>query len=253
MSRNDHIAAGLLTAGLVFWLLPFARLGVDPHHDGVMLKPALDVLAGQVLFRDTFTQYGALTTYLQVLALWFQPSLLTIRLLAVGAYAVTLYALYAAWRMILPRSLTVLSCGLFILFIPCYEKDWLDHYWVMLPWSSVFALMFQGLGVCALFRMIAGGQPVRSAAWLGAATAAVFWCRQPVGVLMAGCVAMIWPALWWTKWTPAGRSRRATLLALVAGFAAVHLVLLAGIVFSGLRGSGGIRVSSGPANGSWEA
>lgn len=34
---------------------PFARLDVDAHHDGAMLKPALDVLAGQVLFRDTFS------------------------------------------------------------------------------------------------------------------------------------------------------------------------------------------------------
>ena len=118
MSRLDALLAGLLSAGLAAGRIPFARLGVDLHHDGIMLKPALDVLSGQVLFRDTFMQYGALSCYLQVAALWLHPSLLAVRLLIVAAYAVTLFFLYAAWRLVLPRSLTVLSCGLLILFIP---------------------------------------------------------------------------------------------------------------------------------------
>lgn len=233
MNRRDALIAGALSAGLAALLVPLAPLGIDPHHDGIMLKPALDVLAGQVLFRDTFTQYGALTTYLQVMALWFQPTLLALRLLTVAAYAVTLFSLYAAWRLILPRSLAVLSCGLFMLFIPGYEKNWLDQYWMLLPWSSVFALMFQAVGLYALGRMIAGEQPARWGAWLGAATAAVFWCRQPVGVIMAGCVGAVWVALWWTGWTPAGQSRRTTLLSLLGGFAAVHAALLGGVLLSG--------------------
>jgi len=233
MNRRDALIAGLLAAVLAALLTPFAPLGVDPHHDGIMLKPALDVLAGQVLFRDTFSQYGALTTYLQVMALWFQPTLLALRLLTVATYALTLFFLYAAWRLILPRSLTVLSCGLFMLFIPAYEKNWLDQYWMLLPWSSVFALLFQVIGFYALFRMIAGEQPVRWGAWLGAATAAVFWCRQPVGVIMAGCVIAIWFALWWTGWTPAGRSRRATLTGLLGGFGSVHALMLGGILLAG--------------------
>ena len=65
MPRRDALVAGLLAVVLAVLLWPMASLGVDPHHDGIMLKPALDVLSGQVLFRDTFTQYGALTTYLQ--------------------------------------------------------------------------------------------------------------------------------------------------------------------------------------------
>ena len=50
----------------------FAPLGVDAHHDGLMLKTAMDVQAGQRLFRDTFTQYGPLTTWIHAgaLALW---------------------------------------------------------------------------------------------------------------------------------------------------------------------------------------
>jgi len=47
----------------------FSVLGVDPHHQGIMFKPAFDVAHGQMLFRDTFTQYGALTTLLHAWAL----------------------------------------------------------------------------------------------------------------------------------------------------------------------------------------
>src|SRR3954469_15971490 len=107
MTWRDSIYAALLAAGLAMVLVPLAHLGIDPHHDGIMLKPALDVLSGQVLFRDSFMQYGALTCYLQALALWFSPTLLSIRLLAAAAYVVTLLFLYSAWRMILPRSLAV--------------------------------------------------------------------------------------------------------------------------------------------------
>lgn len=233
MNRRDVLIGGALSAGLVALLVPQAPLGIDPHHDGIMFKPALDVLGGQVLFRDTFTQYGALTTYLQALVLWFQPTLLALRLMTVAAYALTLFFLYAAWRLLLPRSLAGLACGLFMLFIPAYEKNWLDQYWLLLPWSSVYALMFQSAGLYALFRMIAGEQPARWAFWLGAATAATFWCRQPVGVIMTGCVGAIWLALWWTGWKPAGQSRRTTLLGLLGGFGAVHVLFLGGVLLSG--------------------
>jgi len=233
MNRRDALAAGLLAVGLTAMLTPFARLGVDPHHDGIMLKPALDVLSGQVLFRDTFMQYGALSCYLQAAALWLQPTLLSIRLLAVAAYAVTLLFLYAAWREILPRSLTVVACGLFILFIPDYEKNWLDQYWMMLPWSSVFALMFESLGLYAMFRVIRGEQPQRWGLMLGLACACVLWCRQPVGVIMAGTLVVVGLALHWTGWAPGGHSKRSIAVATVGGFVAVNTILLGGIGFSG--------------------
>ena len=233
MPRRDTLCAVLAAVGVTIILMPFARIGIDSHHDGLMLKPALDVLSGQTLFRDTFMQYGALTCYLQVLALWLQPSLLALRFLTVGAYAVTLYLLYASWRLILPRSLTVLSCGLFVLFLPCYEKNWLGHFWTLLPWSSVLAMMFQSLGLYALFRVIRDESADRWGLVLGGACASVFWCRQPVGVIMIGTVAVIWLALLGTGWTPVIRSKKAILFAICGGFLAVNLLMLGGIVFSG--------------------
>src|SRR3954466_4487537 len=108
LSGGDRLIALLLAVAVVAYLVPFARTGVDPHHDGIMLKPALDVLSGQTLFRDTFMQYGALSCYLQATALWVQPTLLSLKLLTVAAYAGTLFVLYATWRLFLPRSLAIL-------------------------------------------------------------------------------------------------------------------------------------------------
>ncbi len=232
--RRDVLAAGILTLVLLALLLPAASLGVDAHHDACMLKPALDVLSGQVLFRDSFMQYGAMSCYLQALALWIQPTLLSIRLLTVVAYALTLLALYAAWRLILPRSLAVIAGLFFILFIPIYEKDYWDHqYWLLLPWSSVYAMLFQCLGVYALFRVIRGGRPETWGLVLGAATACVFWCRQPVGVMMLGSLVVIAPALHWAGWQPAALTKRAIAGRVIAGLLLVHAVMFGGMAATG--------------------
>src|SRR5258708_16448162 len=106
MNRRDALVAGLLSASLMALLVPLAPLGVDQHHDGIMLKPALDVLSGQVMFRDTFTQYGALTTYLQEVALSIPTTLLVMRLMTVMAYGAALLFLSSSSPLILPRSLT---------------------------------------------------------------------------------------------------------------------------------------------------
>jgi hypothetical protein len=233
MKRGDLIAAGLATLALTAWLVPFARGGVDAHHDGIVLKPALDVLAGQTLFLDTFTQYGALTCYVHVAALLVHPSLLCLKLLTVGAYALALFTLYAAWRMVLPRSLTLVACGLFILFIPAYEKHWLGDYWILNPWSSVLALMFQSLALYALMRIIRAEQPQRWAVVLGLAAAGVFWCRQPVGTALIATLGVVAIALPSTGWVPLHHSRREILLCAIGGLAGASLLMIAGIVLSG--------------------
>ncbi|MCF7687618.1 MAG: DUF4407 domain-containing protein [Cephaloticoccus sp.] len=199
-----------------------------------MLKPALDVLSGQVLFRDSFTQYGALSTYLQSLALWVSPSLLSIRIMTVASYAVTLILLYAVWRMILPRSLTIIACLLFILFIPTYELQfWDGDYWKLLPWSSVYAMVFQSMAIYALFQMIQSGQSRKWASILGFACACVLWTRQPVGIIMFGCLCVIWPMLLWSGWKPTGESRRSAGLRILAWFLALNLLMVAQLLMTG--------------------
>ena len=73
----------LIFAGL------FATIRVDPHHDGYIFKPAFDVAHGKVLYRDTYTQYGALSIMLPALLLRLVGDyLLAVKLLVALVYAI---------------------------------------------------------------------------------------------------------------------------------------------------------------------
>ncbi|MFA6293711.1 MAG: glycosyltransferase family 39 protein [Victivallales bacterium] len=159
------------------WSGIFACIGLDVHHDGIMMKPAADVAGGQVLFRDTFTQYGALTTFIQALALKvFGPYLIVIRLTTVLFYSLSAVLLYYIWRNFLSASSMLLMYGLFLLLAPYYS-------WTFIPWSSIYALFFMLLANLSMIDFIK-----RGSVWLllgaGASSALAFWCRQPNGIVM---------------------------------------------------------------------
>lgn len=144
---------------------PFALIDVDPHHDGIMFKPAVDVLEGQVLFRDTFSQYGAGLPYLQAAILGlFGPTLLALRLATVVVYALAAGLLVDVWRRLVPSSLACVSLGLWLVLPGFFVQGF-----PFLPWSSAYALLFQR----------------GNALLCGVACGLVFLCRQPVGVVTA--------------------------------------------------------------------
>ncbi len=159
------------------WFGIFACMGVDVHADGIMLKPATDVANGQVLFRDTFTQYGALTTFIQALALkMFGQYLIVIRLTTVLFYSLSAVLLYYIWRNFLTPAFFWIMYGLFLLLPPFYGLTFL-------PWSSIYALFFILLANVFMIGFIK-----RGFVWLlwgaGASSALAFWCRQPTGIVM---------------------------------------------------------------------
>jgi hypothetical protein len=229
MNKRETMLAGSLALALMAALMPFARMGVDFHHDGIMLKPALDVLSGQVLFRDTFMQYGALTCYIHALALWFSPTLWCLKLITVGAYGVTLYFLYASWRFILPISLSVVSCALYFLFIPCYEINLFHEYWTFLVWSSALALMFQSISLYALLRIIRGTGRIGWTIILGMSAAAIYWCRQPVGLIMFFCLGGVAVGLSLVGWQSGQLSKKAILVNFLVGVLIVSAPILLSI------------------------
>jgi hypothetical protein len=219
-NRTDvWIALGLgVLAALIFY--PFASLRIDAHHDGIMLKPALDVLSGQVLFRDTFTQYGPLTTYLQALALGIDTRLVSIRVLAAMAQAGALVFLYLAWRAVLPRPVSLVAAAFFIAWPMFYFP-----LFVMLPWSSTLALLFQSIALLALVRLAAGES---SAIWgwlLGLGCACTFWCRQPVGAFLVAGVTGCAAVLWLGSWTPKDGWMKTACRVVAGGLAVSGLIL----------------------------
>jgi hypothetical protein len=235
-STNRRIDLGIATALAVFtWVIFgfFANLTVDPHHDGIMLKPAMDVREGQILFRDTFSQYGPLTTYLQAASLGVSPTLLSLRWLTVAAYAGSLFFLYLAWRAVLPRVLSLMACLMFIISAPFYHSGW-----PMLPWSSVLALFFQSLALLAMMRVIAGVGSLAKWAWvLGVACACTLWCRQPVGIIMTASVGVIAAALQLTGWRPQNGTAVRTWGRAAAGFGVVSILILGHLAINGALGA----------------
>lgn len=162
----------------------FSTIAVDPHHDGIMLKPALDVANGKTLFKDTFTQYGALTTLLQAMAIKiFGEYLITIKLLTAFFYAMISILLWVIWSRFIPKWLCTLSCIIWLFLAPYYEL-------IFYPWSSVYALFF--LLLSAYFFVVFLEK--RSEIFLflsGFSAALAFWSRQPVGIFLYAALVFI--------------------------------------------------------------
>ena len=131
--------------------------------------------------------------------------------------------------MLLPPGLTVFACGIYALFIPFYASEW-----TMVPWSSEFAMMFQVVALYALCQVICGKQPLAWALVLGLSSACVFWCRQPVGILLCGALVAIGVVLLRAGWVLSKTvSMRATITATGFGFILTNALLLGGIALSG--------------------
>ncbi|MDD4938199.1 MAG: glycosyltransferase family 39 protein [Candidatus Shapirobacteria bacterium] len=163
----------------------FSTIGADSHHDGIMLKPALDVSQGQMLFKDTFTQYGALSTIIQSVAIkLFGEYLIVIRLTTAFFYALISVVLYFIWSKFLNKHLTFLSCLIWILLAPYYLMTFL-------PWSSVYALFFQCLAIL-FFQKYAQNNKTKNLIMVGVMSALTFWCKQNVGLytIMGGLISL---------------------------------------------------------------
>jgi len=156
----------------------FIIIGADPHHDGIMLKPAIDLIYGKLLFKESFTQYGALTTYLQSFSvLIFGKYLIAIRLLTALFYSIISILLFLIFSRFLNKFLNIFFCVVWILVAPFYLT------YVALPWSSIYALFFQLLSFYLIIIFIEKNKVI-FIFLAGVATSLTFWCRQPVGVFL---------------------------------------------------------------------
>ena len=128
----------------VIWLIPigiiscyFSILDPEWHHDGILFKPAVDVASGLSLFRETFTQYGALTTYLQAGAIYlFGKALIVLRLQAALFFILIGVFNLLILRRLIPFWLAVSSTYVWFLMAPIFLMPFL-------AWSSIYAVSHQ--------------------------------------------------------------------------------------------------------------
>ncbi|MDD2403878.1 MAG: hypothetical protein PHI56_05000 [Victivallaceae bacterium] len=200
------------------WFGFFALGDADAHHDGIMFKPAADMAAGQVLFRDSFTQYGLLTTWIQSIAIRiFGEQLIWVRFSAVFFYALSAVFLLKIWRAVLPG----LWCFGVILLFWALPGFYLEKF-CFLPWSSVYALFFFLLTAYFLLSAVRHDSML---SWVmaGCAGALTFWCRQPGGLALAAGGGL---AILLTIWRPAALPDRCRFRILVFALSGFFFLLL---------------------------
>lgn len=183
ISKVFQIVFAAVVAGLVI-LVPayFAFLDPDWHHDGILFKPAVDVASGLALYRETFSQYGALTTYLQAAAISiFGKHLLVIRLQAAIFLSLSGTLLFVIAHRIAPRNIAILSVFIWLAVAPYLGETFL-------PWSSIYSLFFILLGGWLLGKAVEPDTPRTLGYWLcffsSFSFSAAFWARQPTGIML---------------------------------------------------------------------
>jgi hypothetical protein len=178
---------------LVFFLTltivgPLSLTQVDPHHDGIMLKPAVDVANGKMLFRDTFSQYGALTTLIQALAIkLFGKYLMVIRLLTALFYGLISILIWLIYSRILPKWLNTFSCVIW-LFLGYFFINGPGS--LIYPWSTVYAVFSVLLSLYFLI-LFFERQHFIFLLLTGISTSLVFWFKINYGIISFFSILLI--------------------------------------------------------------
>lgn len=168
----------------------FAPFGVmDFDHEAVLFKPAIDLLDGKMLFRDSFTQYGPVPVLLQAAAMKiFGKYILVAKMEAAVCYATAAAFLFTSWRSILPAWQAFLSVVLWNLLSYHFFHPFL-------AWASVYALMFQCAGLNSLLNFMRTGRRIQLA-FVGACTILTALSKLNVGIYFGGAAvaAVTWHA-----------------------------------------------------------
>jgi hypothetical protein len=176
-NNTVYISAIFLTTLLITSF--FASYQIDPHHDGIMMKPAVDVASGQMLFRDTFSQYGALSTIVQAASLKvFGYRLIVLRKLTALFYCLTAILLWLIYSRLLSKLLNI------VLF---FTWTGISYYFIdygsmtLLPWSTVFCVFTFLLAIYLLIKYIEQEKGV-FIFFSGAAVSCIFWFKINFGI-----------------------------------------------------------------------
>lgn len=157
----------------------FSRFDVDPHHDGIFLKPAVDMVNGQFLFKDSFSIYGPGASVFHYLVLsLFGSSLIVLKLATALVYGLTAAVLFYISSVILPFAVACVVMLLWIFMAPYYEPNV-----TFFIWPSIYALFFQLSAAACCIAWLKKGGPVLLAL-SGFCVAATVWIRLPVGGLL---------------------------------------------------------------------
>ena len=121
--------------------LPFARLGVDAHHDGIMFAMAVAVRNGYQIQKEVYAQYGPVVPWLQGIELFiFGNKILVIKIFSAISIAIAsgCFAYFFAKKFSLKVSFLAT-----LIWLACFPG--FDSSMMMLAWSSDYLLLIFGI------------------------------------------------------------------------------------------------------------
>lgn len=155
----------------------FSLISADPHHCGLMFKSALDVSRGQILFKDTFTMYGALTTWIHALFIKiFGEYLWAINLATALFYSGSYALIYLIGKRFVPKGIAFLA-SMITLFM--------GNFFIIVvePWNSVMAVFFLLASIYGIILFV-GKKSEKYLSFSVTFVALCFWARQTVGIVV---------------------------------------------------------------------
>ena len=172
--------ACILGASLVAFI-PFARIGVDPHHDGIIFHPAYVLAQGGYIHRDVFSQYGQLSVFIDALAIkMFGARLLVIRIESAVILCLAIACFAEAWRRLFGLTVAITSAAVCIttayFYFPSHDAQ-------MLPWPSGKFLLIQAL--IALIVCSSRKHTPKVWFWIGFLSMCMSSIRLQVGIITA--------------------------------------------------------------------
>lgn len=177
-SNKKYIFSGFVIIIITF--IPFfiiSRHGIDVHHQGFMYYVAHNMFEGKLLFKDIYYHYGILTAFFHTWSLYiFGDSLFSLQIVSVIAYSFISVILWVIMIRIVPKYIAFISILLWILIAPFYKE-------LLLPWSSIFSLLFQLLTLLTIIKFLENRRIIYCF-FSGIFVSLAFWCRFPVGMFL---------------------------------------------------------------------
>jgi len=135
------ISLGVVVIGFSDWQ---ARYNYDPHHWGLMLSNAKDLIIGRTPYKEIFIQYGFLTAFIQSAAYLLNNNLTSIIIITSLFYLIGLFSIFLLAR----AALNSFRAALLVLVLAFSH-----HPIVIYPWSNYILFPFFIIGVFYLINM----------------------------------------------------------------------------------------------------
>lgn len=124
-----------LSTNLLF--LPFSRIGVDTHHDGIMFTSAMLVRHGKSVQSEVYNQYGPVSNWLQSIELAiFGDHLIVIRIFSAIVLSLSVTINYVAAKRYFGKTIAFCASVIWVACAPFFDTEL-----QMLPWSSDYLLL----------------------------------------------------------------------------------------------------------------